>query len=172
MTSTCITGIIRLLALRHLRENDISCMSLYPACPLTSSHGKADSFTTEYLWSQVEPATAILCACMVTYRPLFREVKVGFSRLFSTHSWSSTPESDQGGDLDSAENGQMELLSVKKVQLQDGSRLRELNDEPSKASSTSSRPATHRVVDEASASWLGKVHFWKTAWWRERGSVR
>ena len=27
--------------------------------------------TVEYLWSQVEPAFAILCACMVTYRPLF-----------------------------------------------------------------------------------------------------
>ena len=132
MISTCITGIIRIIALNDLKEKDVSCMSLYPACPLTNSYGKADSFTTEYLWSQIEPATAILCACMVTYRPLFKEVKGGFSRLFSTNSWSSTSESDQGGDLGSAENGHTELLSVQKVQRQDGSRLWELNDKPLK----------------------------------------
>ena len=94
-----------------------------------SSNGKIDSFTTEYVWSQIEPATAIICACLVTYRPLFKDLKTGFSKLFSTHSWSTgTPESDQGRDLGLAENGYMEVLSVQKFQGQDGSRLRDLND--------------------------------------------
>ena len=93
------------------------------------SHSKADSFTTEYLWSQIEPATAIACACLVTYRPLFRDMKVGLSTLFSTHTRSrNTPGSDQGGDLNSAENGRAEALSVPKCQGQNGSRLRDLND--------------------------------------------
>ena len=128
MISTCITGVIRVIALNDLKEKDVSCTSLYSACPLTSTYDKADSFTVEYLWSQVEPATAIICACMVTYRPLFKDVKIGFSRLFSTHSRSSTPESDQEGDLGLASNGHTEMLSVQKLQGQDGSRLRDLNN--------------------------------------------
>lgn len=35
----------------------------------------------EYLWSQVEPATAILCACMMTYRPLFTNINVNLSNV-------------------------------------------------------------------------------------------
>lgn len=31
----------------------------------------SESLMDEYLWSLVESATAILCACAVTYRPLF-----------------------------------------------------------------------------------------------------
>lgn len=34
-----------------------------------------------YLWSEIEPGTAILCACAVTYRPLFTNVKISFSSL-------------------------------------------------------------------------------------------
>ena len=127
--STCITGIIRVIALNDLKGKDISCTPLYSACLLTGFNGKADTLATEYLWSQVEPGTAIICACLVTYRPLFKDLKVGVSRLFSTHSWSSgTPESDQGRDLGSVENGHTEELSVQKCQSQNGSRLRDLND--------------------------------------------
>lgn len=34
------------------------------------------------MWSQIEPSAAILCACFVTYRPLFRDLRLGsyFSR--------------------------------------------------------------------------------------------
>ena len=54
----------------------------------------------EYLWSQVEPATAILCACMMTYRPLFTNINVNLSNvsgLFSkgtVESKSSRLEND------------------------------------------------------------------------------
>ena len=40
----------------------------------------------EYLWTQVEPATAILCACIVTYRPLFTNVNLNLSKLSSLFS--------------------------------------------------------------------------------------
>ncbi|KAL8797437.1 MAG: hypothetical protein Q9195_000253 [Heterodermia aff. obscurata] len=44
------------------------------------------SLISEYIWSQIEPATAILCACMVTYRPLFTtSILPSFaSKLFRT----------------------------------------------------------------------------------------
>ena len=28
------------------------------------------------MWSQIEPSAAILCACIVTYRPLFRDIRL------------------------------------------------------------------------------------------------
>lgn len=28
------------------------------------------------MWSQIEPSAAILCACFVTYRPLFRNLRL------------------------------------------------------------------------------------------------
>ena len=28
------------------------------------------------MWSQIEPSAAILCACIVTYRPLFRDIRI------------------------------------------------------------------------------------------------
>ena len=30
------------------------------------------SVITPYIWSQIEPTTAIICACLTTYRPLFK----------------------------------------------------------------------------------------------------
>ena len=39
------------------------------------------SFVTEYGWSQAEPALAIICACIITYRPLFTNVIVNLSKV-------------------------------------------------------------------------------------------
>ena len=41
------------------------------------------TMSLEYAWSQIEPAAAILCACIVTYRPLFKPNK--------RHSSNCTP---------------------------------------------------------------------------------
>lgn len=38
---------------------------------------------TTYLWSHVEPSTAILCACIMTYRPLFIGFKESLQSRFS-----------------------------------------------------------------------------------------
>ena len=51
----------------------------------------------EYAWSQIEPATAILCACIVTYRPLFHNFHVNLSKLsgilsYGRHDPTSTDD--------------------------------------------------------------------------------
>ncbi|KAL9000056.1 MAG: hypothetical protein Q9188_005760 [Gyalolechia gomerana] len=60
------------------------------------------SFIDEYLWSQIEPATAIFCACLVTYRPLFTNISFSFpskfSSLFSFKRGSSRASSDEEND--------------------------------------------------------------------------
>ncbi|KAL9041149.1 MAG: hypothetical protein Q9214_004209, partial [Letrouitia sp. 1 TL-2023] len=43
----------------------------------------------EYLWSQIEPAVAILCGCLVTYRPLFRNMMLSLPKQLQRFSHSS-----------------------------------------------------------------------------------
>lgn len=63
----CIAGAMRIRFVLNLKEVDITG---------SSAEG--------YLWSQIEPATAILCACLVTYRPLFANISFSLpSRLTS-----------------------------------------------------------------------------------------
>ena len=49
---------------------------------------------SEYLWTQVEPATAIICACVVTYRPLFANININLSKLSSLFSRGSSAASN------------------------------------------------------------------------------
>lgn len=42
-----------------------------------------DSLTTPYMWSQVEPTMAVVCACLTTYRPLFAGLHLKFLSTFS-----------------------------------------------------------------------------------------
>ena len=57
---------------------------------------------SEYLWTQIEPATAIICACVVTYRPLFTNLNLNlskFSGFFSrSRSELSSPTSNDEKD--------------------------------------------------------------------------
>ena len=41
-----------------------------------------DTILNTYLWSHIEPATAILCACLMTYRPLFADMGLKLQSLF------------------------------------------------------------------------------------------
>ena len=43
----------------------------------------ADSLTTPYMWSQLEPTMAVVCACLTTYRPLFAGLHLKFLNTFS-----------------------------------------------------------------------------------------
>lgn len=56
----------------------------------------------EYLWSQVEPATAILCACIITYRPLFTDININLSNVSGLFSKGTVESkgSRQGGWTD------------------------------------------------------------------------
>ncbi|MCJ1465320.1 hypothetical protein MMC07_003937 [Pseudocyphellaria aurata] len=54
---SCISSLVRILSIGNIRDEDFSYTFLNP-----------------FLWSHVEPATAIWCACLMTYGPLFAEV--------------------------------------------------------------------------------------------------
>ncbi len=55
------------------------------------------TMTIEYAWSQIEPATAILCACIVTYRPLFN-IRVNLSKLSGILSYGRHESTTTDGD--------------------------------------------------------------------------
>ena len=38
----------------------------------------ADTFRTPIIWAQIEPSTAVLCAYLTTYRPLFKGFNLSF----------------------------------------------------------------------------------------------
>ncbi|KAL9634995.1 MAG: hypothetical protein Q9204_002786 [Flavoplaca sp. TL-2023a] len=65
----CIASVIRMTTLSKLDATNL-----------------ASSIAEVYMWSQIEPSVAILCACFVTYRPLFRNIRLPsyFSRKGST----------------------------------------------------------------------------------------
>ncbi|KAL9576777.1 MAG: hypothetical protein Q9212_006826 [Teloschistes hypoglaucus] len=62
------------------------------------------SITNVYLWSQIEPATAILCACLITYKPLFKNMSISLSASIFTSYFSrrgsETTKEEQGGDVE------------------------------------------------------------------------
>ena len=62
------------------------------------------------MWTEVEPATAIICACMVTYRPLFVNISQSLTKVSSLISKPSSisKASTQDGwkDLDEATDSQ------------------------------------------------------------------
>lgn len=69
----------------------------------------ADTFLNTYLWSHIEPATAIWCACLMTYRPLFVDISSKLRGFFdgnkqnpaNKRSFSSkTTNSSTGFDSD------------------------------------------------------------------------
>ena len=62
------------------------------------------------MWSDVEAATAIICACMVTYRPLFANIGQSLSKASSLFSKSSSVSNratqDGWKDLEEATDSQ------------------------------------------------------------------
>ena len=90
----------------------------------------------EYLWSQVEPATAIICACVITYRPLFTNVKLDFSKFSGLFS-KGTVESKRSGqdgwtDLESDLDHGFTWPVGKDLQSCDVVRLQDLNAKATK----------------------------------------
>lgn len=70
-----------------------------------------DTFLKMYLWSHIEPATAIWCACLMTYGPLFAEIGLRLRSVFGGSkqttsnkkklSHSKTSNNITGSDSDS-----------------------------------------------------------------------
>ena len=52
--------------------------------------------SSEYAWSQIEPATAILCASIITYRPIFSKIKKDILTLSNKFSPDSTNRESEG----------------------------------------------------------------------------
>lgn len=58
-----------------------------PPIPPSPTNPSPDTFVKTYIWSQIEPTTAIICACLTTCRPLFAAVKLGTLKSLTT-SWT------------------------------------------------------------------------------------
>ncbi|MCJ1462047.1 hypothetical protein MMC07_000647 [Pseudocyphellaria aurata] len=70
---TCIASLIRIVSICNIKEMDFSY-----------------SFLGTYLWSHVEPATAIWCACLMTYRPLFVDLCSRFQSILGGSKQTSS----------------------------------------------------------------------------------
>lgn len=70
---------MRIVTLGQFKKIDIACKFPKSARPVKTTNAPSlDSFVTPYVFAQVEPSTAVLCACLVTYRPLFRDLNLSF----------------------------------------------------------------------------------------------
>lgn len=74
------------------------------------SHAPIDTIVFRYIWSHIEPATAILCACLVTYRPLFANLHLRLPSILSRGKLGSTTrtswsDSKTGTTSNSSSNG-------------------------------------------------------------------
>lgn len=54
------------------------------------SHASIDAIVVRYIWSHIEPATAILSACLATYRPLFVDLHLRLPSILSGGKSGST----------------------------------------------------------------------------------
>lgn len=83
---------MRIVTLGSLKQTDLTCTSNHiHQVSRTALTLYTDSGASTYMWSQIEPSAAILCACFVTYRPLFRDVSL---RSIFNRSNASTEPSD------------------------------------------------------------------------------
>lgn len=62
------------------------------------------SLTTPYMWSQLEPTMAVVCACLTTYRPLFAGLHLKFLSTFSRNKRYSSRVNDNETFIDFTSN--------------------------------------------------------------------
>lgn len=74
----CVAGAMRIATIGILQKEDLTY-----------------TMAQEYTWTQVEPALAILCSCLVTFRPLFVNLNLNFSRYSSRFSRSKSLSSSK-----------------------------------------------------------------------------
>ena len=99
-------SILRIASVAHIRDEDIACKVMEHTrrnngCTVAYQISRTDTFVYTYLWSHLEPATAIWCACIMTYRPLFVDLNLKYQTLVSRNCrdssmakfWFSTPSS-------------------------------------------------------------------------------
>ena len=96
----------RLYVSSKSRDNRLGFTIADPPC--------TDSAASSYMWSQIEPSAAILCACIVTYRPLFRDLHLPsfITRMTSqkaetsdvSRRWPSNDKSEKGSETELISN--------------------------------------------------------------------
>lgn len=94
------------------------------------------------MWTDVEAATAIICACMVTYRPLFVNISQSLSKIPSLSKVSSLfskgssvfkrSTQENWKDLEEATDSQLQWPIGKDLHGRDVLRLQDLNAKATK----------------------------------------
>ena len=94
------------------------------------------SLITEYVWTEVEAATAIICACLVTYRPLFINISQSVSKVSSlfckSNSMSKRATQDDWKPLEDATDSQLQWPIGKDSHGRDVLRFQDLNAKATK----------------------------------------
>lgn len=85
---------MRIFTVGILQKEDLTCNHA-ASDSSTQTDKLQDSLTREYTWSQLEPAVAILCACLVTLRPLFVNFDLNISKYSSRFSRSKSMSSSK-----------------------------------------------------------------------------
>ena len=94
------------------------------------------TFANAYLWSQIEPAVAVLCACLVTYRPLFANLDFGFVKLPSIFARSSSvlPSDEESAEMIDGHNWQLQSPATQVFHSYNTKRIQQLNSRAAKNS--------------------------------------
>lgn len=129
---------MRIITIDLVKGGDLTCKSEVRYYIPSKPNACADTIITCYMWSQIEPTMAIVCACLTTLRPLLTGISFDF---LSSLRWSSKrtassstangkgrwsdpslePESDQGkkeartGALAEHHRRDIELLGFEQV---------------------------------------------------------
>ncbi len=83
--SVCVASLMRIITIDLVKGGDLTC-KLSQVLSLYKSNVCTDTIITCYMWSQVEPTMAIVCACLTTLRPLFTGIDLTF---LSSLSWTT-----------------------------------------------------------------------------------
>lgn len=69
----CVASLMRLLTTNDLKSQDFPCNAVTFGTQTIEPRANVqpDKAVNLYMWSQIEPAAAFICACIPTYRPLF-----------------------------------------------------------------------------------------------------
>lgn len=82
---------MRIVTINLAPTSDVPCkpstrLSAFHLCP----NNTIDNISTPYTWTQVESTMAVICACLITYRPLFTHLNLTF---LSSLSWTKRSSS-------------------------------------------------------------------------------
>ncbi|KAI4209740.1 MAG: hypothetical protein LQ351_007336 [Letrouitia transgressa] len=101
----CVASFMRIATIGDIQHEDLSY-----------------NITNEYIWSEVEPAAAIICACIPTYKPLFKGLNFSFLSALSSSRRRRTAEANNNmnDSNDDSENLQWYGPEGKRIKEFDG----------------------------------------------------